>query len=45
VLAFKRKLSDPDAQADYDALSDRAKAALLDHFKGLDNTAAVINIS
>ena len=36
VLEFKRKLSNPGANADYDALSDRAKAVLLDHFKGLD---------
>ena len=35
-IEFKRKLLKPDANADYDALSDRAKAVLLDHFKGLD---------
>ena len=36
VAAFKQKLSEPEAKADYDALSDRLKAALFNHFIGLD---------
>ena len=36
VSAFERKLSaNPEAKANYDALSDRAKRVLIDHFAGL----------
>ena len=35
VLAFKRRLSNPQNNADYDALTDSAKRLLLDQFKGL----------
>ena len=36
VSAFERKLfANPEAEANYDALSDRAKRVLLDHFVGM----------
>ena len=36
VSAFERKLSaNPEAKANYNAMSDRAKRVLLDHFLGL----------
>ena len=37
VLEFKRTISNPDTKKHYHALSHRAKAALLDHFYGLED--------
>ena len=42
MSAFERKLSaNPQNKANYDALSDRAKRVLLDHFAGLKRDVVI----